>query len=373
MSKAARVLLLSASVGSGHTRAAQAVSQALRTMDGRISTEVANLFHYVNPTVGHAVLNTYLYIIHHFPVLYKWLYSWGNASRWAVGGRNILNGYLARKIKLFVKYYQPSIIVCTHASPAGAVAHLKRHGLINVPAAAVVTDFVVHRLWLYQEMDAYFVANEDMRHYLISHGIEAAKVIVSGIPIDQAFAVARAAGTDAGETPAILLMGGGAGVLPMTEIVAALDSLPHSFQLMAVTGNNTNLWEKLSRQQGQYRHPVEVFRYIHNVHELMRRAAFIITKPGGLTSSEALAMGLPLLIYRPIPGQEEANTRYLTSRGAAVRADDINTVARWTEHLLTHQASLEAMRAQARAEGKPRAAACIAAQLISMLASQNMG
>lgn len=366
MPKDIKILLLSASVGSGHTRAAQAVSEALQARPEGISTEVANIFHYIYPAVGRLVLGGYLFMIHHFPVLYKWLYRWGNTSRRAVGGRNALSGYLAGKIELFVKYYQPAVIVCTHASPAGAVAYLKRRGKLTVPVAAVITDFVVHRLWVYPELERYFVANEDLRRFLMQQGIAGDKIVISGIPVQGKFAAA-APGADASAAPTILLMGGGAGVLPMTDIVATLDALPQPFSLTAVAGHNAALREKLDNMQRHCRHRLEVFGYINNVHELMRRASFIITKPGGLTSAEALASGLPMLIYRPIPGQEEANTRYLTACGAALRADDLAALARGARHLLTDAVACQAMRAAAQREGKPAAAACIAAQLLNMV------
>lgn len=364
MSENMKILLLSASVGSGHTRAAQAVSEALQARPENVSTEVANIFHYVYPAVGRLVLGGYLFMIHHFPVAYKYLYRWGNTSRRAVGGRNALSGYLGRKIELLVKYYQPAVIVCTHASPAGAVAYLKRRGRLTVPVAAVITDFVVHRLWVYPELERYFVANEDMRRFLQQQGISGERITVAGIPIQGKFTAATALSADA--LPIILLMGGGAGVLPLADMVAALDDLPQPFAMVAVAGHNAALREKLVRLSRQCRHGLTVYGFVNNVSELMQRASFIITKPGGLTSAEALASGLPMLIFRPIPGQEEANTRYLTQCNAARRVDGLAALVRGVQYLLTDGAALTAMRHAALREGKPAAAAAIAAALLDM-------
>jgi len=370
-----KVLLVTAPIGAGHLRAAAAVAAALNQKPYEIPTKIINVFDLLPPSFGRTIINCYLKILKTMPQIYGMMYGWGNTSNLALKGREFIYKCLARRMAESVKACQPAIIVCTHALSAGLVAALVKTGQINVPVIGVITDYVVHRLWIYPELTHYFVASEDMRQYLAKHGIPPASCTISGIPIAAEFGNLSATRQDIAEKlglapdiPTILLMGGGAGVLPMEEILTACDNLPERYQFIAVAGRNRNLYYRLLEYRDKLRQQVSVFGYVDNIHELMLVADILVSKPGGLTSAEALASGLPLIIYRPIPGQEEANTRYLLQQNVAVRANSPLEVKQLLALLLRKNSpQLAAMQAAAKRCARPEAATTVAAFITRQL------
>lgn len=329
MTKLCRVLFISAPVGAGHIRAAKAISVALCKNNDEIETKIANVFDFFNPSIGQMILKIYLKILKIFPRLYGMAYSWGNESSFALAGRKVISGYLAKKMEKYIMDYNPALIVCTHATPAGLVAHLIKTNKLTIPVVAVVTDFVVHRLWIYPEIAHYTVANEHMRNFLIKHGIKSNCIEIMGIPVDEKFSIIADKQRILRElkfhskSKTVLIMGGGTGILPMDDIVACCESIDVPLQIIVVTGNNKSIYNKLLTLQPTFRNKVKILGYVDNVNELMSVADLIISKPGGMTVAEALCQGVPMLIYRPIPGQEEANTNYLLACQAALRADSL--------------------------------------------------
>lgn len=329
MAKLCKILFISAPVGAGHIRAAQAVSAALCKQSDQIEAKMANVFDFFTPCIGQMILKIYLKILKIFPKLYGMAYSWGNESSIALAGRKVISGYLAKKMEKYIMDYNPTMIVCTHATPAGLVAHLIKRNKLNIPVLAVVTDFVVHRLWIYPEIEHYIVANDNMRDVLVKHGIGANCIEVMGIPVDEKFSLVIDPQPILTElqfntqVKTILIVGGGTGLLPMDDIVACCEKIAIPLQIIVVTGNNKSIYNKLLALQPTLRNKVRIFGYVDNINELMAISDLIISKPGGMTVAESLCQGLPMLIYRPIPGQEEANTNYLIKCQAALRADSL--------------------------------------------------
>ena len=332
MAKLCKILFISAPVGAGHIKAAQAVSLALRKNNVHIESKIANVFDFFNPMIGRTILKVYLSILEIFPQLYGMAYNWGNESHLALAGRKIISGYLARRMEKYILDYNPAVIVCTHATPAGLVAYLIKKKKLNIPVVAVVTDFVVHRLWIYPEIQHYIVANKNMRDFLVQYGIEHNDIAVIGIPVDEKFSIVPDKQQLLSELQfdpkikTILIMGGGAGMLPMDDIALCCEDIELTLQIIVVTGNNKSIYNKLVNVQPRLSNRVRILEYVDNIHELMAVSDLIISKPGGMTSAEALCQGLPMLIYRPIPGQEEANTNYLVKCQAALRADSLGEI-----------------------------------------------
>lgn len=369
-----KVLYISAPVGAGHVRAARAVAAAMAKLAPEVEAVFADVFDFFSPRLGRTILSVYLNVLGTFPGVYGAAYGWGNGSRLALAGREAVSRYLAGRLEGYMDALAPAAVVATHATPAGLVARLAARGRPTPPAAAVVTDFVVHRLWVYPELDKYFVACEGLRDYLAAHGIGRERSAAVGIPVAAGFAAegdrpapAAKLGLAAGR-PTVLIMGGGAGVLPMAELVAALDELGLPLQLVAVAGANAALERKLAALAPGLRHcSLRPLGFVDNVHELMAAAELLVSKPGGMTASEALACGLPMVIYRPIPGQEEANTRFLTGSGAAVRAGSPAEIKAIVANLFGRDGGLAAMAAKAKALGRPHAAEDIAREILAMI------
>lgn len=342
-----KILLISAPIGAGHIRGAEALAQTMLSKFENVDPMICNVFDFFSPLLGKTILRVYLKILGIFPQIYSKMYDWGNESKFILLMREYISRYLAKRMAKFICGHNPALIIATHATPAGLVASLKKQGKLNVPIVAVITDYVVHRLWVYPEFDHYFVATEEMADYLKNHGIERSKIEVSGIPILPAFSQTpdkEAIYNNLGLSrtrPTVLVMGGGAGILPIDKILESLsktDLLAKlQLQIIVVAGKNKAMYERLVAFAEKIPQPIKVCGYIENVHELMTVSDALISKPGGMTSAEALASGLPLLIYRPLPGQEEANTRYLLSRGAALLINSHSQLATSLEQILAKQ------------------------------------
>ncbi len=375
MERSRKVLFISAPIGAGHVRAAQAVGAALRRLDPGVAVEFANVFDFFSPRLGKAILGGYLKVLDIFPQAYGAAYGWGNSSRLALVGREAVSGFLAGRMERYLAVSKPDVVVVSHATPAGLVAHLAARGRLAVPTVAVVTDFVVHRLWVYPELGLYCVAHEGMRDYLAGAGLARERSVVTGIPVDGRFTAqlgknaARAALGLADDRQVVLMMGGGAGVMPMAELVAAFEALGRPLQLVAVAGRNEALRRRLAAEAAGLRHcTLQALGFVDNVDVLMAAADVLVSKPGGLTAAEALAKGLPLVIYRPIPGQEEANTAFLTERGAAVKVDSALALADLACGLLDGRSErLAALGAAALSLGRPGAAEAVGRLIIDRL------
>ena len=369
-----KVLFISAPVGAGHIRAAQAIISALHKGETSAQTKMANVFDFFNPSIGKIILNTYLKILEVFPKLYGMAYSWGNESYLALLGRRIVSAYLANHMEKYIMEYNPAVIVCTHATPAGLIAHLVRKNKLTIPVVAVVTDFVVHRLWIYPEIKHYIVADRAMGDILTQNGIEGHCIQVMGIPVDEKFSLVpdRQSTLDKLQfsemNKTILIMGGGAGMLPMTEIVACCEKIDTTLQIIVVTGNNKKIYKKLNDLQPKLHNKVKILKYVDNINELMAISDLIISKPGGMTSAESLCRGLPMIIYKPIPGQEEANTHYLIKCGAALRADSLAEIQTIITRLLVEDPEqLTALQQNALAISHPQSAKEIAKYIVSLV------
>ncbi|BBB93200.1 MAG TPA: glycosyltransferase [Methylomusa anaerophila] len=358
-----KVLFISAPIGAGHTRAAQAVSDVIIDHYPDVETCICNVFDFFSPQFGELLLKGYLKILEYYPQAYGRMYDWGNASGMALYSRDLLSRYLAGRMFKFIADYQPTVIVCTHATPAGLVAWLVRQGKINIPAAAVITDYVVHRLWIYREIARYYVADILLRDSMIQQGVEPSSIGITGIPVLPVFTqklnkqqTRKKLGLKE-DLKTILIMGGGAGVLPMEQILSLCNNLDVSLQLVLVTGKNTTLYDKLNKLKNTLRRPAHIYGYVDNVYELMAAADIFVSKPGGMSAAEAMATGLPLIIFRPIPGQEEANTRFLTKNGVAVCADSLADLKLILHRLLINNPEqLGIISRQALNMAKPNAA-----------------
>ena len=369
-----KFLFLTAPVGVGHTQAAKAVQQAVQRIDPSSETQLVNMFDFFSPVIGRTILRFYLLILRLYPSLYGRMYNWGNNSAAALAGRDLISRYLADKMLRFIKQYNPDAIVCTHATPAGLTACLRRSGQIIIPVFAVITDFVLHRLWIYKEIDHYYVPHSLLQEQLHHHGIGQEKSLAAGIPVSAEFACLRRNEEllqqfqFTSNLPIILIMGGGGGLLPMDDIIGSICChFGDEVQIIAVTGHNDKLYHELHIRHKQCSH-VCVLGFIDYIPDLMALAAVIISKPGGMTSAEALCAGLPLIIYRPIPGQEEGNTQYLTSLGVAKQVNDLTALPEALGQLLNNEAESWQERRNAISQfSRPDAAHEIANHLVNFL------
>ena len=359
-----RLLILSASVGAGHVRAAQALEAACGA--GEFPGEVRHLdvLRFTNRAFRTLYSQGYLELVDKAPDVLGWFYDRLDTP-WK--SNRLQQAFEQANLAPFVRQLEslrPDWALCTHFLPAGIIAWLRRHQRIRVPQAVVVTDFDVHAFWLLGDVEQYFVAREEAAAYLERTGVPPERIRVSGIPVDPVFAlpkdragVRRRHGLDQ-TLPTLLLSVGGFGLHGAARILEALLAIHRPVQIVAVAGARAEVRVRLQRVAAGAPppHRVQVLGFTTAMDELMAAADLLVGKAGGLTSSEALARGLPLLIVNPTPGQEERNSDHLLEAGAAVRCNNLSTIGWKVEQLLGEPGRLERLREAARAAGRPRAA-----------------
>ena len=373
-----RVLLLSASAGAGHVRAAQALERAFAEI-GEETGEQREVHHfdilnYTNKVFRHLYSKAYIDLVNKMPEVPGWFYDkldkpWKNERR-----RLALDKLNTRPLVKLLREQQPDLIVCTHFLPAEIVSWLKSKERLSSRQVIIVTDFDVHAMWLVHHYEHYFVAIEEARVYLEALGIPAAKITVSGIPIDPVFADVKnkremqAKHGLAPDRTTILLSAGGFGVGSVDALIAALMPLKHRAQVVAICGRNEELRKRLSKQAARLKDNATVlvkpFGYTNEMDELMTASDIVLGKPGGLTTSEALAKGLVFAIVNPIPGQEERNSDHLLEAGAGIRCNNLPTLAYKLDQLLANPDRFSTMQNNARRMGRPNSAKEIVQQII---------
>ena len=269
-----------------------------------------------------------------------------------------------------IRDFAPTITVCTHFTPAGIIAHLIARGELDARLSIVVTDFDCHAMWLSRVFHRYFVALDETKAHLAALGLPPERITVSGIPIDPVFAepIDRAAvrasyGLHAEKTT-LLLSAGALGVGPTALIVGRLKQLRHDAQTIVICGKSADVKARVTAAVGADAARFRILGYTDRMHELMHASDLFIGKPGGLTTSEALACGLPMAVFSPIPGQEERNTDHLLEEGAAIRCNELTTLPFKIDRLLADPARFAAMRRAALAMGRPHAARTVVSTLL---------
>lgn len=369
-----RILLLYISEHSGHHCASLAIDHALHDIDADVETLNINSFHYTNPILEKVINRVYMEVVQKKPEIWDYLYDNPKVLKNTQGLREMMHKFNTGKLKTLLDEFKPDCIVCTQAFPCGMVADYKKSFNCDIPIVAVLTDYAPHSYWIYNNVDIYIVPSECTGKKLIVNGIDPARIKSFGIPVDPRFRATHESdrykicdklGLDK-DKKHILIMGGTQGLGPLKEIVRLLDGSGIDMEILVATGTNKKLYESLAARS--FRKKVLVLPYTNNIDELMRVSSLILTKPGGITTAEALAMGLPMLIINPLPGQEAMNTRFLLSEGVAVKAlcpDDVPVIL---EELLDNEAKLKAMREKALLLSRPDSSLDIAKLILELAA-----
>ncbi len=363
-----KLLIVSASAGSGHTRAAQALEEMARVRYPLADITHVDILSFGLTPYKRTYVSGYLQLVNHVPALWGYLYDAFDTVRHnASVHQKILSAIdrlELRTFRSFVQEYAPDVVLATHFLPAQVFAVEAKRGRLPFTFGLAVTDFDVHAYWVQPSVDMYFVAMEETRAVLIGRGVRADRIHVTGIPISQAFtrqlqrARARTKLGVTDEMPVVLVMGGGVGIGSLEESVdAALACSP--ICVLAVAGMNDELRATLTAKRVPAGSRLHVFGFTNAIHELMAASDLVITKPGGLTSSECLAVGAPMILRDPIPGQEERNADTLLELGAAVKARGVDVLRYKIQVLLADRPHLARMHVAAKRAGRPDAAASI--------------
>jgi processive 1,2-diacylglycerol beta-glucosyltransferase len=373
-----RVLLLSASSGAGHVRAAQALEKAFLARRD-CTVEHIDALRYVSRLFQRAYDKAYIAMVGRAPELMGLLYERTDQPWQHMRRRLALDRLNTRPMTRLLKRVQPDLCVATHFLPAEIIAWLIAKKKLRARNAVVVTDYDVHSMWLCRTVDRYYVAIEEAAEYLANIGVPREKLRVTGIPIDPLFAVPlsrgearKSLGLDA-EATVLLVSAGGYGIGPVEKLVKELLDLQRPWQIVAIAGKaekTRKQLEELTRTAGKL--PSGAPRlcavgFTTEMDKYMAAADLMVGKAGGLSTSEALARALPMALIEPIPGQEERNADHLLESGAAIRCNNLPAAAWKIATLLDDPVRLNRMREVARTLGKPTAAAAIAEDALRLL------
>lgn len=354
-----KVLILTETIGgNGHYQAARSLYQGLSQVEPNLHAEICCGMHRVSRPLEQLTRTVYLNTLQYAPALWGAAYS--REGEISDRFRASLGKLLSRRLQEWLEEMQPDVVVCTHAFCLSAMGVIKERMGDRFRLGAAITDFDVNGFWVHPEVDFYLVAHENVAKKIRRRfGVPDQLIFRTGIPIDPDFSrpqppktvLRRMLGLDP-DRFTILLMGGGIGLGPIEECLHHFRRLLPAAQLVVITGKNRNLYERL--QEGFAGDPrIRLYGFVDSMVHFMNAADIIVSKPGGLSSSEALACGLPLMICQPIPGQEERNSRFLMRKGVALRQDEPEALARQILSLMENPVLLEEMSRRARELGKP--------------------
>jgi processive 1,2-diacylglycerol beta-glucosyltransferase len=374
--KPIKLAVLSVSAGAGHVRAAQAVCAQAQLSHPDWQVTHIDIMDLVPRAFRTLYCESYIKVVERAPLLWSYLYGKSDKRTRSSKSdrlRRAVEKVNTRKFDGEIDKLAPDAIICTHFLPAELLSRRIRKQRPTAPVWVQVTDFDVHGLWLHEHMQGYFVANEEVAQRLRAKGIALDRIEVTGIPIMPVFSSAPTRAVGAAELgidpqkPTLLMMSGGAGVGGIEVLAKHLAAMPVDMQIIALAGRNEGLLSQLKAIANEHPRRLWPMGFTRSIERVMAAADVAITKPGGLTSSECLAMNLPMIVVSPIPGQEERNADFLLESGAALKAVDVASLLYKVRRLLESPQELAAMRARMTSVARPHAASSVLAAVAKHL------
>ncbi|HYH02548.1 MAG TPA: glycosyltransferase [Bacillota bacterium] len=370
------ILILSASYGGGHNQVARALTQALQNQVPGIKITTVDYCELLFPLFNRLTQFGYTQSIRHFPVGYALYYqATGKISPDSFWQKS-LNRMGYTELIVLVNRLRPRVIISTFPLPAGVLSKMKSSGDLDVPIVTVITDISVHSQWIHPYTDLYLVGSAEVAAGLTERGIKANQIVVTGIPVLPEFnrrynhlSIREELGLKP-DTKLVLFMGGSEGIFGTTNFHHLLANIQTPVEAIVLTGSNYELYERLQAVNQHYPE-IKVTRFIHNVASVMEIADVLVTKAGGLTISEALAKGLPMIIYKPSPGQEEANAAYLRKHRAALIIKGERRLRTVIQRMVDDEPFWNRLRKNCLKLGKPNSAEHCARLISKMLQSGN--
>jgi processive 1,2-diacylglycerol beta-glucosyltransferase len=367
------ILILSVSAGGGHVKASQTIKKYMETHFEKINVEIIDWLKYINPVVDRVVIGGYIGTLKASPSLYEKLYNIAEKEEGISDISLTINRLLAMKMEGLINNNSPKVVVCTHPFPLEVICYLKRRNNLPCKVVSLLTDYAPHSFWIREGVDCYIIPNEDLIYEMEWKGVDRNRIYPLGIPIDEGFLESydpiqtrTSLGLDRDKTT-LLIMGGSLGMGEVKEVFKRLTKSSLHIQMIVVCGKNKKLKESIETLAPVSSKPSIVLGYTEEIPRLMAASDLLITKPGGLTISEAMAMKLPIAIISPIPGQEERNARYLMNSGMAIRFKSNDYVEGIIRQLLDSPVRLRHMKEIAGLKAKPHSTREICSLLMKML------
>lgn len=367
------ILVVTASMGSGHNKAANAVAEAIKRKYPVNKINVIDFMSTETAYFNSLVKDIYLKMLDHTPSVYEFFYKFTSDSTKGSTIQSVFAHAMKKDMRELIKKYEADMVICTHHFPCAAASYLKQTGEINIPLITVMTDFCVHQFWLYKNIDIYFTANDLLKKEMVNQGLLEERIFVTGIPVGYNFRVdynrddLLAKFKLEKDKPVALIMGGGLGLGGVKNALCQLERLKKDIQILVITGANVALWSEMNEYAQHSKHKIFVWGYSHNIQEFMSVATFLISKPGALTISEALTRELPMILHDPIPGPEVDNAKFVSDNGAAIWVKHQDTLDAVVREVLSDATILPKLRNNAKVLKKPYASDNIADVIANML------
>lgn len=333
-----RVLLLSEGFGAGHTQAAYALSSSLRKVAPHVQTRVLELGSFLNPRVAPIIITAYKKTVSTQPRLVRMMYrSNYKKSLNRLTTLALHRIFYTRTIQI-IRQLHPDVIVCTHPIPSAIISRIKRLELLDVPLCTVITDYDAHGTWVSREVNSYLVSTDQVKEKLLERGVEEERIRITGIPVHPNFWERHRkedirSQFNLKNMPTVLVMGGGWGFMKDEAVNSLLASYRDQIQIIFCFGSNTKSLEKMKKDP-RFIHPhIHLLGFTREIDKLMEVSDLLITKPGGMTCTEGLAKGIPMLFHKPLPGQEEENSQYFASQGWGTPIGSLGDITAWIKRL----------------------------------------
>ena len=361
-----RIFILTLGVGAGHVRAAEVIQRALYDCIDPVEVRLLDGLKVARSWFLTLYVRSYWLLLRRAPGVWGWLFERRQKKLHRVTAPRWVFRRGCREVLEQLRAFAPHLVIANEVGAVEIAALGKREGWYHAPLLAVQTDFQTEPPWVQAEVDIYCVGSEEARSQLVHWGTSPNRILVCGIPVDPVFGIPtdktelrRALGLD-GQRPVVLVMGGGMGPAPLDAIVESLELCKFPLQVLAVAGHNRKLRQALELLRGKVTLDLRVFGWVDTVPELMAVADLLITKPGGLTTAEALSAGLPMIVTHPIPGPEEEHVRYLEQHGVAVQARSLEEIPQLVTRMLSQPENPAEMSRQQRDFSRPDAVRAIA-------------
>jgi processive 1,2-diacylglycerol beta-glucosyltransferase len=348
MKKDLRILLLYASYGNGHLQVSSSLQECFKN-NGVAHVTMIDLFAEAYPLLNDFTKFLYKKSFTLFPHLYGWLYYKTQKMQHESMISQWFHRFGIQKLEQIIANEKPDLIINTF--PMLAIAELKKRSKSKLPLYMVLTDYELHNRWIHKEINKFYVASKELKNQIVRYGISQERIKVSGIPIKEAFILLskdvklseKHRFIPDQEKETVLIMAGSYGSLLNLKQICEQLATNEKLQIIAVCGNNVSLLKEMEQAFKDHSRVI-LFGYYEHIHELMASASLVITKPGGITVSEAISLCLPMLLFRPVPGQERENAKYLVRKGAALISGNQNQLIEQIQTLLTDRMKLNKMR-----------------------------
>ncbi|MGL5380155.1 MGDG synthase family glycosyltransferase [Clostridium sp.] len=344
------ILILSASTGGGHMAASKAIEHYINKENKNINIEIIDTLKYISPILNKTIDNGYVYLATKTPSLYKRLYTITNNDNSRVDFVGRLNKLFSKSLLNLISDFNPDLIITTHPFPTEMTSILKEKEEIKIPLICIMTDYAPHKTWINNKVDAYIVSNEDMMNEMITRGVNKDLIHPYGIPIEGVFyeKIDKNVFLDKIELdpilPTILIMAGSFGVTNILQIYKEINKVTLDFQVIIITGKNKNLYNEFKEILPDSSKRTKLIYFTNEVNKYMQASDLLVTKPGGLTISEAIACNIPMVLFNAIPGQEVENAEFLLNHNMAIMLEDTHNCSYVFQDLLLDKGKLNNMK-----------------------------